>query len=770
MPSTTLIERYVAKVITYRWLVVLASMLVAAVSTAGVSRLVFEGNYEIFFDDENPMLMAYHEMEDVYTRTDSLTFVLAPAGGDVFARSVLVAIAEMTEEAWKLPHSRRVNSLTNYQYTKADGDDLLVGDLFPDPETMSPAEIDARRRAALSEPMLIDAQVSPKGDVTGISVSVFIPEDDPNATTEIAFAGQAFVSRFAARYPDMRIHLTGSTVISQAFNDASQGDLMSLIPLMYVVMLVILGILLRSAGAIAITFVVMAASAGTGLGLATWAGLPMTGPSTSAVTITLMIAVANMIHLLTKFEDNLAEGMAHRPAVARALVSNAGPISLACLTTAIGFLVLNTSDLPPYRFLGTTAALGVAAVLFFCFTLAPALMAIVPRKSAGRSRSKAGWVRFSNWVASRQIVLFWGSLVVVTVLSLFVTRNEFNDQFVGYFEPDAPVRADAEFTSDRLTGIYSAVYSVPSKGPGGVSDPEFLRYLDDFGSWARSHPLSKNVVIFTDVMKRLNRSMHGDDEAWYRVPEDRDLAAQYLLLYEMSLPLGMDLTNQIDIDKSSTRVRVGLPNITNNEIIAFEQDADAWMRANWPDYMITSAANPTILFAHIWDIGSKSLIRGLLIAVVVIAILIAWAMKDVKMGLLSLAPNLLPAAMAFGLWGLIDGRIDISASTVAAISFGIIIDDTIHFLARYRRGRLRENLDPAASIKYAFTEVGSALLYTTIVITVGFAVLTQSAFGFSATLGILTAITVTLALLLDFLFLPAMLMRIEARAERKQAD
>lgn len=764
-----LVERYAGKIVQYRWLVLLGSLLVAAISSAGMSRLVFEGSYEIFFEDENPMLMAYRNIEDTYSRADNMSFVLVPKGGDVFERQVLVAIEEMTEEAWRLPHTSRVNSLTNFQYTKAVGDDLYVSDLFSGAADMPQTEIEVRRRAALAEPMLIDRQISPTGDVTGVSVIVHIPDDDPGATEDIVVAGRAMAARFVKRYPDLQIRMTGSTVISSAFNDASRGDLVTLVPLMYMVMLVVLGVLLRSLGAIAITFVVMAASAGSGLGLATWMGLPMTGPSTGAVTITLMIAVANTIHLLTKFEHNITAGMPRAAAVARALASNAGPISLACLTTAIGFMVLNTSDLPPYRYMGTTAALGVAAVLFFCFTLTPALMAIVPRKAAARVRHDAGWGRFADRVTGQRRIILWGSLAVVATLSLFVTSNEFNDQFVGYFDPESQVRSDAQFTSDNLTGIYGILYSVPSAGPGGVTDPEYLRNLDAFAEWARDYPLAKGVAVFTDVMKRLNRSMHGDDEEWYRVPENRELAAQYLLLYEMSLPLGLDLTDQVDIDKSSTKVLVGVPNITNNEIIKFEQDADAWIRANWPDYMVTTPANPTLLFAHIWDIGSKSLMRGMVIAVIVIAMIISWAMKSWKLGVISLAPNILPAVMAFGLWGLIDGRIDISASTVAAISFGIVVDDTIHFLSRYRRGRKREALAPAEAISYAFKEVGSALLYTTIVIAIGFAVLTQSAFGFNSTLGLLTAITVVLALVLDFLFLPAMLMTLEKWAARRRA-
>lgn len=600
------VERYAGKVVQYRWLVLLFSLLVAAVSSTGMSKLVFEGSYEIFFDDENPMLAAFHNIEDTFSRADGMNFVVTPAGGDVFERQVLVAIEEMTEEAWRLPHSRRVNSLTNFQYTLAVDDNLFVSDLFSNAADMPEAEIEIRRKAALAEPILVDAQVSPMGDVTGISVIVFIPDDDPDATENIAQAGRDFAARFEARYPDLRIRITGSPIITDAFNQASRGDLATLVPLMYLVMLIMMGALLRSVGAIVITFVVMAASAGTGLGLSTWMGLPMTGPSTGAVTITLMIAVANAIHLLTKFEHNLAAGMPRAAAVVRALTSNAGPISLACLTTAIGFMVLNTSDLPPYRYMGTTAALGVVAVWFYCFTVVPALMAIIPRKAGGKVRREAGWALFADWVIGHRRVILWASLAVVTTLSLFVTRNEFNDQFVGYFDPESQVRSDAQFTSDNLSGIYGILYSVPANGPGGVTDPVYLSHLDAFAQWVREHPTVKGVSVFTDVMKRLNRSMHGDDQDWYRIPESRELAAQYLLLYEMSLPMGLDLTNQVDIDKSATKVRVGVPNVTNNEIIALEEDADAWIRANWPDYMHTTPANPTLLFAHIWDIGSKS--------------------------------------------------------------------------------------------------------------------------------------------------------------------
>jgi predicted RND superfamily exporter protein len=261
-------------------------------------------------------------------------------------------------------------------------------------------------------------------------------------------------------------------------------------------------------------------------------------------------------------------------------------------------------------------------------------------------------------------------------------------------------------------------------------------------------------------MRRLNMNMHGDDPEWYRLPDDRELAAQYLLLYEMSLPYGLDLNNQIDISKSATKLTVFLDSLSSNELLAIESRAQAWLTENTP-HMQSYSASPSVMFAYIGQRNIRSMLVGTSVALVLISIILIFALRSVKIGLISLVPNLAPAAMGFGLWGLLYGQVGLGLSIVAGLTLGIVVDDTVHFLSKYLRARREQGMNSQDAVRYAFHTVGIALLVTTIVLVAGFLVLAQSTFKLNSDMGLLTSITIAFALLADFIFLPPLLMKLD---------
>lgn len=274
---------------------------------------------------------------------------------------------------------------------------------------------------------------------------------------------------------------------------------------------------------------------------------------------------------------------------------------------------------------------------------------------------------------------------------------------------------------------------------------------------------------FTDTMKRLNKNLHGDDPDWYRLPDQRDLAAQYLLLYEMSLPYGLDLNDQINVDKSASRMSVTTRTLSTNDFLALVERADTWLKRNTPGIYV-EASSTSVMFGHIGQRNIESMLVGTTVALVLISMVLIIALRSFKLGMISLLPNLLPAGMAFGLWGLLVGEVGLSLSVVTAMSLGIVVDDTVHFLSKYLRARREQGLDPEAAVRYAFSSVGMALWITSLVLMAGFMVLALSAFYLNAGMGMLTAIVIGLALVVDFLFLPPLLMKLDADIDEKPVD
>jgi predicted RND superfamily exporter protein len=719
-------------------------------------------DYRAFFSSDNPQLRAFEQLQNTYTKSDNVLFVLAPRDGTVFTPETLASVTRLTEACWQIPYSIRVDSISNYQHTEAEGDDLIVSDLIEDPENLGSADLQRIHDIAVNEPLLVNRLISPSGAATGINVTIQLPDQGSGKEVpEITAFARKLVTDVEAENPNLDVYLTGMVIMNNSFPEVSIHDQQTLVPLMFGVVILTLVLLLRSATATLATFLVIVFSIATAMGLTGWMGIALTPPSASSPTIILTLAVADCVHLLVSFLHAMRRGHDKTSAIIDSLRINLQPIFLTSLTTVIGFMSMNFSDAPPFRDLGNIVAVGVTAAFIFSVTFLPALMLMLPVKVKAATSQHAMLVdRFAEFVIARRNLLFWGMGIVVVVLVIFIPRNELNDEFIKYFDKSIDFRNDTEFATTHLTGIYTIDYSLGNGETGGISEPEFLRDVEHFANWYRQQPGVLHVNALTDIMRRLNKNMHGDEPAWYRLPDQRDLAAQYLLLYEMSLPYGLDLNNQIDISKSATRMTVSLESISSNELLGMEKRAQEWLAENAP-HMQSDGASPSVMFAYIGQRNIRSMLTGTSIALVLISLILIFALRSLKIGLVSLIPNLAPAAMGFGLWGLLSGQVGLGLSVVIGMTLGIVVDDTVHFLSKYLRARREQGLDPQGAVRYAFHTVGIALVVTTLVLIAGFMVLAQSAFKLNADMGILTALTIGFALLADFIFLPPLLMKVD---------
>jgi len=748
--------------VRWRYPVLIATLILVAAAASGLRFIGFKTDYRVFFSADNPQLQAFEQLQNTYTKSDNVMFVLAPRDGNVFSRETLASVAWLTEAAWQIPHSIRVDSLSNYQHTEADGDDLIVADLVPDADRLDTAQLQRIRDIAVQEPLLVNRLISPDGSVTGVNVTIQLPDQDSGKEVpEITAFARRLVDEVRAGNPELDVYLTGMVIMNNSFPEVSIHDQQTLVPLMFAVVILTLVLLLRSITATISTFLVIAFSIVTAMGLTGWLGIALTPPSASSPTIILTLAVADCVHILVSFLHAMRRGMDKASAMVDSLRINLQPIFLTSLTTVIGFMSMNFSDAPPFRDLGNIVAMGVTAAFVFSVTFLPALMLVLPvrvKPSAAEHTQRVD--RFAEFVIARRRLLFWGTGVAVIVLLAFVPRNELNDEFIKYFDTSVPFRTDTEFATTRLTGLYTIEYSLGTGAPGGISEPEFLHEVERFADWYRQQPGVLHVNSLTDIMRRLNKNMHADDPDWYRLPDERELAAQYLLLYEMSLPFGLDLNNQIDIDKSATRLVVSMQSVSSNELLATERRAQAWLHEHAP-HMKSDGASPSVMFAYIGQRNIRSMLTGTSLALVLISLILIFALRSLKIGLVSLIPNLTPAAMGFGLWGMFYGQVGLGLSVVMGMTLGIVVDDTVHFLSKYLRARREQGLDPQNAVRYAFHTVGIALFVTTLVLVAGFMVLTQSAFKLNADMGLLTAVTIGIALVVDFIFLPPLLMKFD---------
>ncbi|MBT3344158.1 MAG: MMPL family transporter [Gemmatimonadetes bacterium] len=756
-------------VVRWRWLVLFGSLALALVAGSGGSRLAFNNDYRVFFSEDNPELQAFEQLQRTYTKIDNILFTIAPRDDKVFSPEILDAVEYLTLEAWQLPFVLRVDSITNYQHTTATDDDLIVADLIEGGADFSTPQLGEVARVATAAPALRNFLVSHDGHTTGVNVTFQMPQVAMDETPQAVFAARELAAHLEANY-GVDVHLTGMIMLNNAFFEMSMQDMETMVPAMYLIIIAVTLLLVRSITATIGTIFVILLSLMTAMGIAGWIGIELTPPSSAAPTIIMTLAVADAIHILITMLSAMRRGKSRHEALVESVRLNMSPVFLTSVTTAIGFLSLNFSDSPPFGDLGNITAIGMVAAFFYSVGFLPAFVAIVPVKArAGQSLLGQGMDRLGEWVVARNRPIFIGFTAFALLLISFIPSNELNDDFVAYFDESTDFRSDVIVTSERLTGAYQLQFSLDSGSSNGVSDPDFLRQTGLFVDWLREQPEVRHVQSITDIFKRLNMNLHGDDEDYYRLPAERELAAQYLLLYELSLPYGLDLNNQLNVDKSSTQIVITLDNLDSKRLREIAQRGENWLRDNTPK-MATTGIGPGIMFAYISDRNIRSMLIGTFLAVVLISAILVGVLRSSKLGGISLVPNLLPAGLAFGAWGLFVGELNMAVSMVSGMTLGIVVDDTIHFLTKYKRGRIEEGLDAPDAVRYAFSSVGQAIVVTSLILIAGFSVLATSDFAMNSLMALLTAIAIGMALIADFLLLPALLMKLDGKKAAESPD
>ena len=381
--------------------------------------------------------------------------------------------------------------------------------------------------------------------------------------------------------------------------------------------------------------------------------------------------------------------------------------------TAIGFLTLHFNDSPPFRVMGYIVAVGVVfALLLTVFFTAPLLITL-PGKLPSRvsplmSEDSFQMERLANFVIAKRYPLLVAILLVAGLLISLVPRNVINDDIVKYYTPETTFRKDMEFVNRHLTGIGEINYSLPAGGPDLITDPAYLKKVDEFSQWLKAQPDVTQVNSMADVIKRVNQVMHDNDPAFYRIPDSREEIAQYLLQYEMSLPYGMDLNYLLRFDRSESRVRVAVGTSSGQRIIAVDKAASAWLKQHAPAQQ-AQGASLSLMFAHIGERSITGMFGGMIGSLVVESLFVMLVFGALRLGLASFVGNLVPIGMAFGAWGFLNGNIDLGLTIVLGISFSVVVDDTIHFIHKYEHAR-RSGLSPEDAIRMTFRRVGFALM------------------------------------------------------------
>lgn len=717
-------------------------------------------SYKDMLGADHPKLIEYESLQSEYTRDDNLLLFIEALAGDAFTENILSGARELTNQLWQTPYSIRVDSVTNFQHSIAEGDDLLVEDLVPETSALDASELARIRSVALNEPLLLNRGTNEKGNVLGLSVKFAFPNEDVSEKLDAAAFVYDLADAFQKEHPGTKTYVGGLVALDATVMQISQEEMGRFLSAVVLLVLLMMMLVLRAVVPVVVSLLVFAFTIVSAMAFSGMMGWKLTPFTASVPMIVLILAVADCIHLITSYVQELRSGSSKRDAMATALRLNFRPIALTSTTTAIGFLTLNFSSSESVAALGNQVAFGVVVAMFLSLAFLPAMVALLPAKlpKPGATVRQRDYSKIVAALYRHRFGLLFLSLLVVGGLSFWIQKNEFNDEVPKYFSESLPWRQANDFTEREFGGAYTFAYSLDSGETNGVTKPEFQRTVSRFTDWLREQPEAVYVNSITDTMKRLNRNMHGEDAVFYKIPDDAELAAQYLLLYEMSLPMGLDLNDQVNYDKSAVRVQAVFETLSTIQVLEMEERIGNWLAVNTSQYA-SRGAGVMLMFAHMMSRDVKALVLGTVLGLVVISLFLIIGYRSIRLGLLSIAPNLFPVLMAFGVWGIFVGQVGMGMAMVSGITIGIVVDDTIHFMSKYLVGKGAHGLDAKGAVAFAYSKVGKSIVVTTCALVAGFLVMaTQADFRVNSDMGKMTILVLGFALLFDLIVLPVLLM------------
>ena len=751
-------------IIRYRPLCIIISILILAGLAQGLSKINFNPDINAFFPENDTLTTSHLSIEDTYSSMDNAVIGIGVKEGTVFTNEVLSLIEDLTERAWKTPHSLRVDSLSNYSYVSADGDDLYIEPFLEGSSTYDLKTLKEKELIIEEEELAYGAIISKDKKTSLINIVFDPPRKDIEAEYQESLNYVlGFLEEARKNHPEVDLIISGIVYMEYQSPMLLKAQMPKLMPTAILVILLTLFLLLRSLVAVAGSFLVILMSVVSAMGSIGFMSGDIAQPFIMVPILIATLAVADCVHLFTLYFQNLDSSRKSKEAMLESLKLNLQPLFLTSLTTAIGFLSLNLAPVEPLRGIGNGVAVGVfLAFIFTVLLLAP----IVSYFNVKQSKN----INFQKNIARKlgrfSIKNYKRLLVIVPVISCFlmafIPLNKTNDNPLEFYsERYTTSAADSKWISQRIGGTFPVSYELNSQGI--VSDPEFLREVDKFSEWLASNKEVLHVSSLSKIMKNLNKTLHGKQDEWNIIPTEPDLSAQYLFFYEMSLPYGLDLTNSISQNKESIKLVASLKELGSLEYREFAKRVENYASQNMPEDMVSIGTGTRPIFAFMSNMLITQLTYALGIGIVLITATIILFFRSLRYGMLTSVTNLLPIGVAFGIWAIVSGEISMLVGIGMGTTLGIIVDFTVHFLSKYLHARRQKNLSAEEAVEYAFETVGFALIITSFSLILGFLVLLQAFFIPIHGFVLFSSIAFLSALIIDLLLFPALLITWDKR-------
>jgi hydrophobe/amphiphile efflux-3 (HAE3) family protein len=771
-------------VVRRRWLAILACALTSAVLMARLPELRVDNSDEAFLHADDPARIVYDRFKEQFDREDRVLVVLGPT--QVFEPTFLETLRRLHREIeHEVPYVEEVTSLVNARHTRAEGDELVVEDLMEEwPQT--PAQLSALRERAMANPLYIDALVTADASHTVISLEPFTYstlgdeetlagfDDDagaerraPYLTDVEGFALVEKLEQVVSRYasPQLEIHLVGGPTFDRQMATMLQRDASVLMSLSLVVVLVTLFVLFRRVSAVLLPVTVVASAMLSSLGFMVWLDIPFSVTLNMLPGFLLVVGVCDSIHILTLVYKRLAAGRSKQDAIVDALGHSGLAVLMTSVTTAAGLASFSLAELAPIAQLGIVAPVGVMLALLYSLVLLPALLAVFPigaaaataggglRDALDRLLARVGDVATRH---PRRVVVATALVLLLGLPGLL--RVRFSHDGMRWFPEEDPLKQAVSVLDREFKGASGLEVLVHTGRVNALYEPDLLQRIERAMRHAVTlrvdgRPIAKATSI-VDVVKETHQALNENRREFHRIPDDRELVAQELLLFENSGTDDMEEVTNTQLETARVSLRVPW-----TDAMAFPALLDE-LRSSFREILggdvELELTGGVVLFTSVFNGVIRSMASSYVFALLVITPLMVALIGDLRRGLAAMIPNLVPIYLVLALMGWTGIPLDASTLLIGGVILGLAVDDTIHFMHKWGR-YYADTGDARFAVHETLATTGTAMLFTSLVLVCGFAVMLAAYMTNAYWFGLLAGFATGTAFLADIVLGPALM-------------
>ena len=729
---------------------------------SGILRTSFDTSLDALLTRSDPYLDELELLNDEFpTPMDVYFAFVAEEGSHVFEPVILEAIADLRERYTELPFADSFVSVIDYIYPETQRR------LFARPiADYSQSELNAMVNEAVADRILTANLLSTNAELSFAIVNLDAETASSAERLEIADAILALREELRAAHPEVSIQANADVLLEQSSQQAMVDDLTTLMPFVILICVLTICYCFRSAtlGVCILTHTIFTILCT--VGALAYLGFAFNTISIIAPLVVVIISVANSVHIISIYKQALHNNDCKAKAMRLSVAHNFQPITLAALTTAIGFSSLNMCSSPAIQDFGQIVAIGIVFAYLLTLAILPALLiqfsltltAAAAARPPFLQKSLQQLIEFTN---RKDKTIFWfcSGLAGVTFLLLPLNQTDFNR--LDFIATDSDIKQYYDDVTEKINRGPALSYGVDTGRVDGGIQPAFLREIDQFVNWLGEQQDIESVASIAEIVKTVGRVANQNDSAFFQIPDTPESVGNYLNAYRLVETEDLSLSGFINSDNSLIAVFVTATPMSNQQLIDLDGRITDKFKEDFPQLELLHGSG-ILLFARMDELVTIELLQGYSISLLLITLSLIVGLRSIYFGILSVLPNLLPATIVFGLWALFVGQLDPFVMMLFSISIGLVVDDTVHILSHYLEGR-RIGANMEDSISHAIRVAGPALTITTAVLALGTTILIGANTLYFQQAAKLLVPIVVLALVLDLLYLPTILKRFDNR-------